>query len=402
MFDLWYPKIRRHSTWYFPNTIREEGQVGILAETVTGGTPVATTNTWGETPVIDLGAGVTPTRYVPRFMRVEVEPSTWLHDVVGEYRDQSVSNVPAVDRQSLSTIAHAEGSLSGPFNTIMPMYFLGGIFGDQMSITTPTGTPGTKGWRVHEIEPSGRAIQSFSIAQGDAVVRTQIFHGMVPTSFELSSKTDEELKWTCEFMGKGSSFHDAPLAQDYSYQIPEKKLPAPPLLGTYLRVGPIFNSFQSRVLELDITFSREVELGWASGVKYARYANIIRAPSPTITFRAKLELQRVGDIENYAYGSTGTPPNSATGRWTLKDNLSEFFDLEGRQRPWHFRWATKRDIDIYSAPHPTMTGLNASNTPPAFAASTPYKSGTLVSVGSTNYYAEADFAGAANATTARR
>ena len=399
------------------NTIREEGQVGILVE----GAGTSNEEQWGIVPPINRGVAPNATRYgttrtgwydgqdplpddvlpiyqfSPRFMRLPVEPATWGMDEIGEYRDLSVSAVPAVDRQSLSTTAQSKGSLAGPFDPIMPYYIMAAFLGDRIE-GNPTEVAAGSGFYSHTVD-SGRDPNSLSIATSDGVINSQTFYGMIPTKFMLRSNQGEgELKWTADFMGRGSAFEDVALAeQDYNFALPRRDLPPRPFVGTAMRMGSIVGSTANRLMEIELEMNRDVSLAWAAGLDYSRYANIRRIPSPTVTFTATVEFQRVPDLWVYSKGRRtgyGVTPTDVSG-WTLDDIQSSFFDAPEAQGPWHFRWASQglASVGAISLPWPIDDPTLDVNTlaAPAVDATATYRMGSVVTETAIKYRAITNF-----------
>lgn len=310
------------------NSVKEQNEVGILVET-----------TWGTIPAGNI-------------VNIEVDPGTWINDVVDEYRDNMVRNgIAGMDMGSHATVTHAEGTLSGHFTPIMPFYLLAGIIGGadtQGDINTSTNAAALE---AHDIAVSSNSVRSFGIQTSDGVDATQ-YHGMMPTSFEISSKQGEgAVTWSCDFIGKGGS-DPTTAAHTHVENTTATAVPYRPLVGRDIRIADIGGAVNNRLLEVDITISREIELNYASGIAGIKYPNIRSIGAPQVTFRALVEFQLQSDIQLYSKGVPDELNAQATAS-VLVDASSTQFDEAFHD--WHFRWANDPDVTTALTPAPTTT-----------------------------------------------
>lgn len=306
------------------NTIKEDSEFTIKEES-TWGTVVA-----GSSLIIPVTAG------------------EWMHENVGEERDEMVRNKLARDFGSFPTVRSAEGSIGGLVIANEPWFFLdailggteikGNLFEDDDSTDTTLD--------VHDFF-IGRDVRPMTIQQRDNIMTgasAEIFTGMLCSSFTLRGATGEgALEWEAEMIGKGRLFAATPkTAVDSAFS----SLPQIPLVGSFLSVA-IDGSTTPKLLDFEIVFSREIELAY--GADSTMIPNIRRQSVPRITFRASIELQDASDIQKYAADVQGSA-NAQSGTPILTDD--NFTGFESNIDTWHFRIATVRGIGTAMTPTP--------------------------------------------------
>ena len=314
------------------NTLMEQSKVGILVE-----------GTWGTAPAGNA-------------MLLEVASGEWLRDVVEEYRDEMVRNVLARDFGSVPTVAHGEGTLSGAFTAIMPVYFLDSVLGGteakgNLHDTTANTTVDTL-MDIHTFTV-GANPRTMVVQQSDAIV-DELYLGMMVNSFTLRFNSGEgAVEWEADLIGKGRVFPATAKTVADNTMVLAANRPPKPLVGAMAAVD-INGTTTAKVLDFEMVISREIEMGYGAG--NTRRPNIRRTSAPQITFRATAELQLESDVQKFS-SDPGVNTNAQAATVIFDEPNATFFD--GHLDYWHVRIATDPDVTLALTPLPTTAVADA-------------------------------------------